>query len=95
MICWDVTDNWRNLFEIEGHVNPILGQSQKLEGLLIDGRVNTWSPKLLLRYAPDFIFEASDTKMKDLESDDIKIDGFLNEWFPNMLSRFNKSSTEV
>ena len=25
MICWDVTDNWRNLFEIEGHVNPILG----------------------------------------------------------------------
>jgi hypothetical protein len=56
---------------------------------LIDGRVKTWSPKLLLQYAPDFIVQTSDTKMKDLESDDIKIDGFSNEWFPNMLSRFN------
>ena len=62
---------------------------------MIDGRVKTWSPKFLLQYAPDFIVQTSDTKMKDLESDDITIDGFSNEWFPKMLSRFNQASTEV
>jgi hypothetical protein len=62
---------------------------------LIDGRAKIWSPKFLLQHAPDFIVQTSNTKMKDLESDDIKIDGFLNEWFPNMLHRFNNASSEV